>query len=401
MKASIIFERISIAVMLAIVYFTSVIPYRLRPVIIIVACLFLLASFFLSRNTVIIVDKIMKRWFFTLVIIAINMMINSIDQFYLLFYFVCTAFVFLSGNNLSDWTSWILKTVLYMSLFFAIFTIIQVLFPSFYTLYIAPLMNENSTFNLLSRMRFGIYSGFTYQAGVNSMYLAMGIGAAFILLQFERKMVYIPFIAIDMLCILFSGKRAHIIFSIISVLVVSYIISSRKKKVIAIIKILIATTLLIILAYIFIPSANYFFKHLFNSEDDISNGRIKIYLSAIDMFKEHPFFGIGWEQFRYSYIRYIDVHNIYLQLLCETGILGTVFFMWFFMSSLAITIKYLKVNKKNISVNNKKSLSFSLYCQLFFLLYGLTGNGLYDYYVYFFYILGIIILIRTRKQFAI
>ena len=66
---------------------------------------------------------------------------------------------------------------------------------------------------------------------------------------------------------------------------------------------------------------------------DITSGRTELYALAWNAFLENPLFGLGWDKF-YSVIPASfqelhgqnlveDVHNIYLQFLCETGIVGT------------------------------------------------------------------------------
>ena len=61
------------------------------------------------------------------------------------------------------------------------------------------------------------------------------------------------------------------------------------------------------------------------SEADL---RVSLYALAWSHFIENPLFGIGWGNFRFTVIGTItkdtefEVHNIYLQLLCETGIIG-------------------------------------------------------------------------------
>ena len=73
-------------------------------------------------------------------------------------------------------------------------------------------------------------------------------------------------------------------------------------------------------------------ENLLNGQD-ITTGRMTLYQVAIDSFLEHPILGIGWDQY-YTLIppyyltnpvvKIEDTHCIYLQFLCETGIVGAV-----------------------------------------------------------------------------
>ena len=66
---------------------------------------------------------------------------------------------------------------------------------------------------------------------------------------------------------------------------------------------------------------------------DFTSGRLTLYLLALDTFRAHPLLGIGWDQFHSliptdyltdPVVGIEDVHCIYLQFLCETGIVSTI-----------------------------------------------------------------------------
>ena len=69
------------------------------------------------------------------------------------------------------------------------------------------------------------------------------------------------------------------------------------------------------------------------SGQDITSGRTELYALAWNAFLEHPLLGIGWDRFYtlvteefqaiHGHTAVEDVHNIYLQFLTETGLVGT------------------------------------------------------------------------------
>lgn len=73
--------------------------------------------------------------------------------------------------------------------------------------------------------------------------------------------------------------------------------------------------------------------------EEVGNGRIALWSLAIEKFFRSPIIGIGWNQFRatndISFMEGINVHNDYLQWLCETGIIGFILiliptlYLWF------------------------------------------------------------------------
>lgn len=129
---------------------------------------------------------------------------------------------------------------------------------------------------------------------------------------------------------------------------------------------------------------------------EASNGRIsELWIPAFNLFLKNPFFGVGWRQFKYlspmytmgSYVN-DDVHNIYLQLLCENGIIGFIIVFGVMITSYIITWKLIKKAKYTYDSYNYFFVMFSFGYQTFFLLYGLTGNSLYDIQCFFPYIVS-------------
>lgn len=111
-------------------------------------------------------------------------------------------------------------------------------------------------------------------------------------------------------------------------------------------------------------------------------GRYALWKLAWEQFLEHPIFGIGWGRyytdvsFRYDYTNYYHVHNTYIQLLCETGLIGCSFVIGWMTYILKKTV-YLYQGIKEWGTE-KSFVGFSLSFQLFFLLYSLTGNTFYE-----------------------
>jgi O-antigen ligase len=104
--------------------------------------------------------------------------------------------------------------------------------------------------------------------------------------------------------------------------------------------------IILVLALPFLPAT---YRNRFNSlfvtsqngiyEDTSLRGRSSEMLTGLAMFKEHPILGVGVSNYPIQYQRYAqligiefraeerDPHSLYVQLLAETGILGTVTFL--------------------------------------------------------------------------
>ena len=114
---------------------------------------------------------------------------------------------------------------------------------------------------------------------------------------------------------------------------------------------------------------------------DVTSGRVDLYELAIQAFYDNPILGIGIGNFIPYTKAYTSVHNTYLQVLCEQGIIGFLFFITPILYCLQKTIVALR---KTIDKSNQ--LKLSLFFQLCFIFYGLTGNvtsGLSSFGIYF------------------
>lgn len=73
------------------------------------------------------------------------------------------------------------------------------------------------------------------------------------------------------------------------------------------------------------------FQELITSGSVDDAGRTQLHEQAIRYFIANPILGIGWTNFMKMFtLRNTHVHCIYLQLLCETGLVGFIAFVGFF-----------------------------------------------------------------------
>ena len=103
---------------------------------------------------------------------------------------------------------------------------------------------------------------------------------------------------------------------------------------------------------------------------------------ALKMFSENPILGTGLNsfdlKFNLSGIRNIKydfagAHNIYIQLLGETGLLGVFFYFGAIFSSFFRGLKAVLINKNIGSI-----MWISLAIGMILLIYGLSGNVIYQ-----------------------
>ncbi|WP_317437431.1 O-antigen ligase family protein, partial [Thomasclavelia spiroformis] len=105
---------------------------------------------------------------------------------------------------------------------------------------------------------------------------------------------------------------------------------------------------------------------------DISNGRFFLFEEMFKIFVSRPITGIG-PLSTFSYYNDYLGHNVYLQVLCEMGVIGFVALLYMLISGLKYRINVLK--RKNAT-----DFDFlALFIQLFIIIYGFFGNPIFSY----------------------
>ena len=286
----------------------------------------------------------------------------------------------------------------------------ELLFPNLYFTVVIKGMFANVpgiVYNrIISFFRQGYLVGFNNHYSSTGIYISTSIVYYFyrILCAEKKKRTNVIFLILSILTLMMTGKRAVFIFSIFACSFIYFIVNNNFKS---FFKYFLLCTLIILIIFIvskFVPSVNNTILRFVENEGDQSfSGRTVLYEKAIELFKRNPIIGNGWLSFRnyFSYnARYysmanvsFDTHNIYLQLLCETGILGLLFFGAVMFSSLFETLKLLYNKKFKENVEYYNMLVFSAIYQVYFLTYGITGNPLYDPQCYTLYFISIAITI--------
>ena len=143
---------------------------------------------------------------------------------------------------------------------------------------------------------------------------------------------------------------------------------------------LCAAGIALIIVGIFLLSRNeqitHFALRFQNNSKSLLTGREEYYTRAVEEYSSGNIFTILFGKGTASayYISRTGVHNVYLQILYDHGIIGLIIYLIFFISNLRYAIK------------NKYYYSMSL--QIVFLAYCMSGNPLYDYFFFIPYLLN-------------
>lgn len=285
----------------------------------------------------------------------------------------------------------VVRCLAFIGLANCIATVLFFLIPSLYS-GIPSLLKTTPVWGIGAGIAYGYRAGLTTHYSSNGIYCAVELISLFTVLtkgkgstrRFRKVLLF--FTVLSAFALLLTAKRGVLVFSIVSIIAMWYV-CSRDGQVTRFVKALFYSAVvlcsILILAQ-FIPAiANTVSR--FTDSTDISSGRFMIWARAIEGFKDHPLLGNGWFGFFYdvlnqnTYFGASNAHNIYLQLLCETGVVGFTCVVSFFIVHLIFTIKICRRVMKCTNPEIRLLAVISITIQIFCLIYGFTGNILYDF----------------------
>lgn len=212
---------------------------------------------------------------------------------------------------------------------------------------------------------------------------------SYALLVSNNNLRKILIISIALVCVLMSGSRSNIITIPIAIVLSILLKTPNKKVLLRTIK--ICFVLVIMLSIICILGERFKFETYLRVQDtivryisgkSITNGRNVIQERAWNLFFQKPVFGIGWMNFQVigSGTSGIgsNAHNMYIQLLCEVGVVGFLMFIIAFFGDLLSDILFLRKNLFRLCENEKGLICHSIAYQIYFLLSSFLHATSYD-----------------------
>lgn len=292
-------------------------------------------------------------------------------------------------RRVDRWEFAVAKIIIFASGINALVSIAFGLMPSFYMSRIIPLFTDSNQLNLTHLQSKGILCGLTNSNSFNAILMVNGLAfiSAFLITKTPlTKRVWLDRLValLFLIVLLMTGKRGPLVFCVAAIFV-AYLVYNSDKAISRWMRV-VGITLFLLIVWIIGSSM---FPQLFPSigrlidTDSIDVVRLALYNQAINVFRNHTLVGIGWDAFRYNYLTFgnaLNVHNIYIQLLCECGIIGAIPFFGYFLLNIRSAIKKLRKKRsgKEHDHYDELVLTISVLYQVFFLMYGLTGNPLYD-----------------------
>lgn len=236
--------------------------------------------------------------------------------------------------------------------------------------------------------RGGYLAGFSFQTAVTGFYLSILVGIVFcsflsgVKTQGKiKKIANCVLLIFGYIFLFFTGKRSFILITIVAALVIIGI--CYKKHVTKIIGISTLMVLGLALLLFCTEFGNEILKKSLG--DSWSTGRTRIYEAMLNNFMDNPILGKGIGTSLNIVEGFTNGHNIYLQILSESGIIGFFILIPIFVQDLRSSLKLL-----NYKVKHKKNVfivSICIFIELLFIGWGMSGNPLYDVYPLIVYML--------------
>lgn len=250
---------------------------------------------------------------------------------------------------------------------------------------------QNGTANGLYGYRAGLADHYS-QNGTYITIVLLAVWAVFLCMKKgeKRRKFLLILGVVSTFALLLTSKRAHVLFGVATLIIVYYIANSEKRLKKSFKLMMAAVVVIVVLNLVadYIPAlSNVFERFQTVGSDNASLSRLIMWGQAWSMFIANPLIGTGWYGFRYkSGLSTLTgatagCHNMYIELLAETGIIGFGLFVFAMFFSLILTIRNINSLSGCDDKNKRKirwALAVSVAIQIFVLLYGMTGNPIYD-----------------------
>ena len=351
---------------------------------------------------------ILKKSMCSLFILCLLVLFCSRDFGYILLGF---SIVVLSLMEVGDRQfETIRKLCIVIGMITAIGCIIQAINPGFFYSIGSIFLNSSWLAQTKRFAAWGMYAGFTYQTGTSANLIVFAIISLLSKPADNAKLNKILILVVLYIGLILTAKRMLLLIALVLPLICSLCNTKAENKNIAnkLIALVAVLVVLIIAFSALLPNLSSItvVKRLFYNDSDLgySSNRVDYYRMAWNLFKGSPVLGIGWGKFAAITEIGTSVHNVFIQLLCETGMIGFTIFI------IAAGHAFFSIFKKAKEIyvyeeQERCMIVFSLMIQVYFLLYCFSGNPLYNISsrtIYFFAcIIGYSMVFIEQKQNAL
>ncbi|MCI8661352.1 MAG: O-antigen ligase family protein [Lachnospiraceae bacterium] len=295
---------------------------------------------------------------------------------FFIYVFICVLTIIYSVTSYKE-ISKAFKIIELLGTIIALYITFFRIFPNLYFKLIYPFLSDGTAKMMLENSSVGYGAAIGQSYTFSDYFMMLGISSALgknyqDIGKYNKKKVLIVILCSG---ILFEGRKGELLSTLLTLIFVSIIFCHPRKITYPKTKLMfwgIGILLAIVsipimykkgLLYRFVLMLDRIQQKAYGMNVDFTSGRFTLWKNAISLFLSFPLLGAGWGRFaNYTSGTFIeavrnepikDVHNCFLQLLCETGLIGTLIILiplfWIYKKTLLQTIRL----KRNIRTCNK------------------------------------------------
>lgn len=310
--------------------------------IVFIACLTILVC--LAKKYVLYLCDIFVAWLLFVIVLSVGSIHNPLSIFTVVVE-MCIGVTLLFFCKETDWWGTFFKIIIIFSGLYAVSGISQYLCPEYGSAVVHVLLPKDGYESNLYLLGHDYYAGMATQVGYQAVFVMIGIAVAFAMLlngNYKKSMAYygvISFIlVISFVAIVLTKKRAPLLSVLVAMtccLMLRYRTSNKITK--YKIGIIAVACILMLGISICVTDAGQNLIRRFLSGTFFQSKRFELWAEAFNLWTTKPIFGSGTNTF--SLNSEFSVHNSFLQLLCENGIIGLCVFCLIIFKPLLKTVK--------------------------------------------------------------
>ncbi len=362
-------------------------------VCIVLGCLFLV---FVNSKGVFSFTKISLVWLISLFPVLFNSYALQAKKYgFTLWWLAFLLFLIIGATKNKKWLNTAIWTMAVLSCIYAFSTILFSLHIDLGISQLGNLFRNGSPISQGDLVSAGLTAHYTH----NGMYISIGVIVWFAISCHTKKKLHYGVTLVFILALILTKKRGPLISIVLAIVLAYFIINlgQMQKKIAGIFIGVLGAISVVYVMYLINPGIFSVFDRF--AGDAGLNNREHLWNYALQLFRENMLLGAGWGYYP-DHIRVIvdnvpivniHAHNFYLELLADTGIVGFLCIIIPMAFTLVSTIKLIKyINKSKLKDSIFFApLVFSLGFQIFFIIFGLSENAIYDYQMVVPYMLSV------------